>query len=235
MAMWRIGTHRLEHEFQTRDGYSIEAEVARVLMGLGFGKKKTGKGKQKSFPAMCRCGWLWPSFCFSNRTCFCWTSLRTTSIWKLELARGLSAAIILTLIVVLISHDRIFSDVTVNKIVEIWNKRLWFYTGHTTNTYTQKDPAATEQLQAAYRNQREPNRDSSRSLSIASATRLPKPSRSKAVSRNWRRSSAIEIPPEEKTIHFHFRSPSPAEALLPSSSGVARVTMQKKCFATSAS
>src|SRR5260370_27963710 len=30
--------HRLEHEFQTRDGYSIEAEVGRVLMGLGFGK-----------------------------------------------------------------------------------------------------------------------------------------------------------------------------------------------------
>src|SRR5437879_1970733 len=31
--------HRLEHEFQTRDGYSIEAEVGRVLMGLGFNKK----------------------------------------------------------------------------------------------------------------------------------------------------------------------------------------------------
>src|ERR1700694_1578526 len=31
--------HRLEHEFQTRDGYSIEAEVGRVLMGLGFGKE----------------------------------------------------------------------------------------------------------------------------------------------------------------------------------------------------
>ncbi|MGA7320640.1 MAG: ATP-binding cassette domain-containing protein, partial [Candidatus Sulfotelmatobacter sp.] len=27
--------HSLEHEFRTRDGYSIEAEVGRVLMGLG--------------------------------------------------------------------------------------------------------------------------------------------------------------------------------------------------------
>src|SRR3981081_4768650 len=29
---------RIEHEFRTRDGYSIEAEVGRVLMGLGFRK-----------------------------------------------------------------------------------------------------------------------------------------------------------------------------------------------------
>ena len=29
---------RVEHEFRTRDGYSIEAEVGRVLMGLGFRK-----------------------------------------------------------------------------------------------------------------------------------------------------------------------------------------------------
>src|SRR5260370_2422148 len=31
--------HSLEHEFRTRDGYSIEAEVGRVLMGLGFRKE----------------------------------------------------------------------------------------------------------------------------------------------------------------------------------------------------
>src|SRR5260370_263880 len=31
--------HRIEHEFRTRDGYSIEAEVGRVLMGLGFRKE----------------------------------------------------------------------------------------------------------------------------------------------------------------------------------------------------
>ena len=30
---------RLEHEFRTRDGYAIEAQVGSVLMGLGFGKE----------------------------------------------------------------------------------------------------------------------------------------------------------------------------------------------------
>jgi ATP-binding cassette subfamily F protein 3 len=31
--------HRLEHEFQTRDGYAIEARVGTVLTGLGFRKE----------------------------------------------------------------------------------------------------------------------------------------------------------------------------------------------------
>src|ERR1051326_6329154 len=30
---------RVEHEFRTRDGYSIESEAGRVLMGLGFTKE----------------------------------------------------------------------------------------------------------------------------------------------------------------------------------------------------
>src|SRR5579864_4175896 len=35
--------HGLEHEFQTRGGYSIEADVGRVLMGLGFPKEEWGR------------------------------------------------------------------------------------------------------------------------------------------------------------------------------------------------
>ena len=30
---------RLDHEFRTRDGYAIEAQVGSVLMGLGFSKE----------------------------------------------------------------------------------------------------------------------------------------------------------------------------------------------------
>ena len=35
--------HRLEHEFQTRDGYAIEAKVGTVLTGLGFRKEDWGR------------------------------------------------------------------------------------------------------------------------------------------------------------------------------------------------
>ena len=31
--------HRIEHEFRTRDGYAIEAQVGTVLSGLGFRKE----------------------------------------------------------------------------------------------------------------------------------------------------------------------------------------------------
>src|SRR6202049_5209476 len=53
---------------------------------------------------------------------------------------------------VLISHDRYFLDVTVNKIAEIWNKRFWFYTGNYDKFLAQKTQS-NEKLQAASRHQ----------------------------------------------------------------------------------
>jgi len=38
---------RLEHEFRTRDGYAIEAQVGAVLTGLGFGKEDWGRHTQE--------------------------------------------------------------------------------------------------------------------------------------------------------------------------------------------
>ena len=55
---------------------------------------------------------------------------------------------------VLVSHDRYFLDVTVRKIVELWNKGLHFYTGG----YSRYEELKTErraQLQAAYANQQD--------------------------------------------------------------------------------
>ena len=58
---------------------------------------------------------------------------------------------------VLVSHDRYFLDVTVKKVVELWNKRAHVYTGN----YSRYEELKTEkraQLEAAYRNQRERSR-----------------------------------------------------------------------------
>jgi ATPase subunit of ABC transporter with duplicated ATPase domains len=55
---------------------------------------------------------------------------------------------------VLISHDRYFLDVTVNKIAEIWNKRIHLYPGNY-EKYLASKTQRLEQLEAAYRNQRE--------------------------------------------------------------------------------
>src|SRR6267378_1654404 len=168
--------HRLEHEFQTRDGYSIEAEVGRVLMGLGFGKEDWQR-QTEEFSG----GW-------QMRLALAKLLLQQPNLllldeptnhldlearnWLEDYLRNYPHALLL------ISHDRFFLDVTVNKIVEIWNKRLWFYTGNYDKYVTQKTQR-NEQLQAAYRNQRD-------------------------------RIERIEIPPEEKTIHFSFPQPKPS-------------------------
>jgi len=144
--------HRLEHEFRTRDGYSIEAEVGRVLMGLGF-RKEDWERQTDEFSG----GW-------QMRLALAKLLLQQPNLllldeptnhldlearnWLEEYLHDYPHAF------VLISHDRYFLDVTVSKIVEIWNKRLWFYTGNYDKFLAQKTQR-NEQLQAAYRNQRE--------------------------------------------------------------------------------
>ena len=55
---------------------------------------------------------------------------------------------------ILISHDRYFLDVTVDRIVEIWNKRVQFYSGNY-EKYLQQKQERRDSLVAAYKNQRE--------------------------------------------------------------------------------
>ena len=106
---------------------------------------------------------------------------------------------------VLISHDRYFLDVTVNKIAEIWNKRFWFYTGNYDKFLAQKTQR-NEQLQAAYKNQR----DRIEQLEVFINRFRYQATKAKQVQsriKELEKIERIEIPPEEKTIHFSFPQP----------------------------
>src|ERR1700726_3018654 len=198
--------HRLEHEFQTRDGYSIEAEVGRVLMGLGFGKEDWQR-QTEEFSG----GW-------QMRLALAKLLLQQPNLllldeptnhldlearnWLEDYLRDYPHALLL------ISHDRYFLDVTVNKIVEIWNKRLWFYTGNYDKYVTQKTQR-NEQLQAAYRNQR----DRIEQLEVFINRFRYQATKAKQVQsriKELEKIERIEIPPEEKTIHFSFPQPKPS-------------------------
>ena len=198
--------YRLEHEFQTRDGYSIEAEVGRVLMGLGFGKEDWPR-QTEEFSG----GW-------QMRLALAKLLLQQPNLllldeptnhldlearnWLEEYLRNYPHALLL------ISHDRYFLDVTVNKIVEIWNKRLWFYTGNYDKYVTQKTQR-NEQLQAAYRNQR----DRIEQLEVFINRFRYQATKAKQVQsriKELEKIERIEIPPEEKTIHFSFPQPKPS-------------------------
>ena len=73
-------------------------------------------------------------------TCFCSTSPPTTS--TSNRATGSRSTWTTTNAFVLISHDRYFLDVTVNKTVEVWNKRITFTTATTKSTSCKKKSAA---------------------------------------------------------------------------------------------
>jgi ATP-binding cassette subfamily F protein 3 len=121
---------------------------------------------------------------------------------------------------VLISHDRYFLDVTVNKIAEIWNKRFWFYTGNYDKFLTQKTQR-NEQLQAAYRNQR----DRIEQLEVFINRFRYQATKAKQVQsriKELEKIERIEVPPEEKTIHFSFPQPKPSGRIVAEFAGVAK-------------
>jgi ATP-binding cassette, subfamily F, member 3 len=198
--------HSLEHEFRTRDGYSIEAEVGRVLMGLGF-RKEDWERQTEEFSG----GW-------QMRLALAKLLLQKPNLllldeptnhldlearnWLEEYLHDYPHAL------VLISHDRYFLDVVVNKIAEIWNKRFWFYTGNYDKFLSQKTQR-NEQLQAAYKNQR----DRIEQLEVFINRFRYQATKAKQVQsriKELEKIERIEVPPEEKTIHFSFPQPKPS-------------------------
>jgi len=210
--------HSLEHEFRTRDGYSIEAEVGRVLMGLGF-RKEDWERQTDEFSG----GW-------QMRLALAKLLLQKPNLllldeptnhldlearnWLEEYLHDYPHAF------VLISHDRYFLDVTVNKIAEIWNKRFWFYTGNYDKFLAQKTQR-NEQLQAAYRNQR----DRIEQLEVFINRFRYQATKAKQVQsriKELEKIERIEVPPEEKTIHFSFPQPKPSGRIVAEFIGVAK-------------
>src|SRR5579872_2323590 len=210
--------HRIEHHFRTRDGYSIEAEVGRVLMGLGF-TKEDWQRRTEEFSG----GW-------QMRLALAKLLLQKPNLllldeptnhldleagnWLEEYLQNYPNAF------VLISHDRYFLDVTVNKIAEIWNKRFWFYTGNYDKFLAQKTQR-NEQLQAAYRNQR----DRIEQLEVFINRFRYQATKAKQVQsriKELEKMERIEIPPEEKTIHFSFPQPKASGRIVAEFENVAK-------------
>ena len=120
----------------------------------------------------------------------------------------------------LISHDRYFLDVTVKKTVEIWNKQVFFYTGNY-DKYLAEKTQRREQLEAAYRNQRERIEQ----LEVFINRFRYQATKAKQVQsriKELEKMERIEIPPEEKTIHFSFPQPKPSGRIVAEFKGVAK-------------
>ena len=218
--------HHLQAEIQARDGYTVEAEVGVVLSGLGF-KKEDWDRRTEEFSG----GWQMrialaklllekPNLLLLDEPTN-HLDLETRNWLEDYLSRYPHAY-------VLISHDRYFLDVTVRKIAEIWNKKVWFYTGNYEKYLAQKRQRQ-EQLEAAYRNQQ----DKVEQLQAFINRFRYQATKAKQVQsriKELERMEKLEIPPEEKAIHFSFPQPQPSGRTVAEAKNLAKSYGAKHVF-----
>ena len=198
--------HRVQSEFLHRDGYSLESQVGTVLTGLGFGKEDWPRqteefsGGWQMRIALAKLLLEKPNMLLLDEPTN-HLDLETRN-WLEDYLSNYPYAY------VLISHDRYFLDVTVKKIVEIWNKRVHFYSGNY-EKYLRDKQQRRDSLDAAYRNQRERIEQLEAFISRFryQATKAKQvQSRIKELEKIER----IEVPEDERTIHFTFPQPKPS-------------------------
>ncbi len=206
-------------QLHVHDIYTLDSQVGAVLGGLGFSKEDWER-KTEEFSG----GW-------QMRIALAKLLLQKPSLllldeptnhldiesrnWLESYLNGYENAFIL------ISHDRYFLDVTVNKTVEIWNKRMQTYHGNYEKYVTQKEERRT-QLLSAYKNQR----DRIEALEAfinrfrAQATKAKQvQSRIKELEKIER----IEVPEEEATIHFTIPQPPASGRTVIEVSGLTKI------------
>ena len=218
--------HRIQHEFQTRDGYAIEAKVGAVLSGLGFQKDDWSRqteefsGGWQMRIALAKLLLQQPNLLLLDEP---------TNHLDLEARNWLEDYLnSYPYAFILISHDRYFLDVTVNKIVEIWNKRVHFYPGNYDKYLAQKTQRR-EQLEGAYRNQRERIEQ----LEVFINRFRYQATKAKQVQsriKELEKIERIEIPPEERTIHFSFPQPKPSGRVVAEVTDLAKAYGDKLVF-----
>ena len=128
----------------------------------------------------------------------------------------------------LISHDRFFLDVTVTQVIELWNQKVHVYKGNYSK-YEVLKVERREQLIAAYRNQkiRIEQLEAFINKFRYQATRAKLvQSRIKELEKIER----VQIPPQEKSIHFKFPQPTSSGRIVTELTNVAKSYGETKVF-----
>jgi ATP-binding cassette subfamily F protein 3 len=193
----------LQTQFENRGGYSMEAEIGKVLNGLGFAPT--------DFERPCEHfsgGW-------QMRIALAKLLLQRPTLLLLDeptnhldlpardwLENYLCAY---PYAVVLVSHDRFFLDQVVSRIVEIWNGKLTEYPGN----YSRYLIAREERVRALREAKRLQDEEIERTEAFISRFRYQANKASLVQSRikQLNKIERISLPPERKRIAFSFPAP----------------------------
>jgi ATP-binding cassette subfamily F protein 3 len=198
--------HRLEAEFDAGDGYALESRVGAVLLGLGFAKSDWTR-RTEEFSG----GWqmrIALAKLLLERPNLLLLDEPTNHLdlearnWLEEYLRSYPYAFIV------VSHDRYFLDVTVKKIAEIWNRSIHFYSG-SYSRYLEQKAEKRAQMEAAYKNQQLKIRQLEAFINRF-RYQATKARQVQSRLKELAHMEKIELPPEEKTLHFMFPQAEPS-------------------------
>ncbi len=193
----------IDSQLRAHGGYALDAQVGAVLDGLGFSKHDWSRqseefsGGWQMRIALAKLLLQKPSLLLLDEPTN-HLDLETRN-WLEDYLHGYPNGYIL------ISHDRYFLDVTVNKTIEIWNKGLHFYHGNY-EQYLQQKAERRAQLEAAYKNQRE-RIEHLEAFITRFRYQATKAKQVQSRIKELEKIERIEIPAEEQAIHFTFPQP----------------------------
>ena len=214
----------IESRLRHHDVYALDAEVGTVLTGLGFSKEDWTRrteefsGGWQMRIALAKLLLQEPDLLLLDEPTN-HLDLETRNWLETYLSTWPNGYI-------LISHDRYFLDVTVNKIVEIWNKGLHFYHGNYEKYLTQKAERRA-QLESAYRNQRE-HIEHLEAFINRFRYQATKAKQVQSRIKELEKIERIEIPLEEPTPHFTFPQPPPSGRTVVEVSGLSMQYGEKR-------
>jgi ATP-binding cassette subfamily F protein 3 len=193
----------VQEQFRQRGGFTLEADLARVLHGLGFSRQDWDK-QSEEFSG----GW-------QMRIALARLLMQKPNLLLLDEptnhldlpARDWLEQYLCNYpgTVVLVSHDRFFMDQVVERIVEVWNGELTEYPGNYSLYLKERD----RRVAALRAEKQQQDEEIARIEAFISRFRYQANKASQVQSRikQLEKIERIKIPPQRKKIAFKFPSP----------------------------